>query len=167
MTVELLQTLSLASYIAAGFLFLVAVLLFFLLDILKVYGDISGRTAKKAIEAIRQQNESTGNKAYKPSAVNAKRGKLTDKITPSGRLKERTAGLPISVGTEKISTSILMPQTNEPTNETTVLKDDSIAETGETTLLVDGEPQVIRDAENSKFRVDVELSFTGSSDIIE
>lgn len=173
MTVEMLQTLSLAAYIIAGVLFLVAVALFFLLDILKVYGDISGRTAKKAIEAIRQQNESTGNKAYKPSAVNAKRGKLTDKITLSGRLKERTAGLPINVGTEKISTSRLTPQTNETivlnerTNETTVLKDDFPAETGETTLLVDGEPQVIRDSENGKFRVDIELSFTGSSEIIE
>ncbi len=173
MTVEMLQTLSLAAYIIAGVLFLVAIALFFLLDILKVYGDISGRTAKKAIEAIRQQNESTGNKAYKPSAVNAKRGKLTDKITPSGRLKERTAGLPINVGTEKISTSRLTPKTNETivlnelTNETTVLKDDSIAETGDTTLLVDGEPQVIRDSANGKFRVDVELSFTGSSEIIE
>lgn len=173
MTVEMLQTLSLAAYIIAGVLFLVAVALFFLLDILKVYGDISGRTAKKAIEAIRQQNESTGNKAYKPSAVNAKRGKLTDKITPSGRLKKRTAGLPINVGTEKIATSRLTPQTNETivlneqTNETTVLKDDFPAETGETTLLVDGEPQVIRDSENGKFRVDIELSFTGSSEIIE
>lgn len=173
MTVEMLQTLSLAAYIIAGVLFLVAVALFFLLDILKVYGDISGRTAKKAIEAIRRQNESTGNKAYKPSAVNAKRGKLTDKITPSGRLKERTAGLPINVGTEKIATSRLTSQTNETivlneqTNETTVLKDDFPAETGETTLLVDGEPQVIRDSENGKFRVDIELSFTGSSEIIE
>ena len=112
MTVELLKTLSLAAYIIAGVLFLIAVALFFLLDILKVYGDISGRTAKKAIEAIRLQNESTGNKAYKPSAVNAKRGKLTDKITPSGRLKKFTDGLPISVGTEKFQTSKLMPQTD-------------------------------------------------------
>ena len=173
MTVEMLQILSLAAYIIAGVLFLVAIALFFLLDILKVYGDISGRTAKKAIEAIRQHNESTGNKAYKPSAVNAKRGKLTDKITPSGRLKERTAGLPINVGTEKISTSRLTPQTNETkvlneqTNETTVLKGDSPAETGETTLLVDREPQIIRDSENGKFRVDIELFFTGSSEIIE
>lgn len=173
MTVELLQTLSLIAGIIAGILFLVAVALFFLLDIIKVYGDISGRTAKKAIEAIRQQNEASGNKAYKPSAVNAKRGKLTDKITPSGRLKERTEGLAISVGTEKISTSQITPQANEatvldePTNETTVLKDDFTTETGKTTLLVDEKQQAIRDYGSGKFVVDVELSFTGSLEIIE
>ena len=77
MTAELLHMLSLVAYIAALVLLVLAVVLFFLLDIPKLYGDVSGRTARKAIEAIRQQNEATDNKAYKPSAVNAERGKLT------------------------------------------------------------------------------------------
>lgn len=173
MTVELLQTLSLAAYIAAGFFLLVAVALFFLLDVPKLYGDVSGRTAKKAIEAIRQQNESTGNKAYKPSAVNAERGKLTDKITPSGRLQSQTEGLPVSVGTEKFDTSTLAPQPNEttvleqPAGETTVLTGTLSTDSGETTLLVNNEPQKTPVSENSKFEVDVEMSFTGSAEIIE
>ena len=173
MTVELLQTLSMVAYIAAGVLFLVAVALFFLLDVPKLYGDVSGRTAKKAIEAIRQQNESTGNKAYKPSAVNAERGKLTDKITPSGRLQSQTAGLPVSVGTEKFATSTLAPQPNETTvlesesNETTVLTGTLSTEGGETTLLVNEEFHAEPVSTNSKFTVDVEMSFTGSSEIIE
>ena len=90
MTVELIQTLSMVAYIFAGVLFLLAVALFFLLDVPKLYNDISGRTARKAIEQIRQQNESTGNKAYKPSSVNAERGKLTDRISKSGRLQPQT-----------------------------------------------------------------------------
>lgn len=173
MTVELLQTLSLVAYIAAGVLFLVAVALFFLLDVPKLYGDVSGRTAKKAIEAIRQQNESTGNKAYKPSAVNAERGKLTDKITQSGRLQSQTAGLPVSVGTEKFATSTLAPQSNETTvlegasNETTVLTGTLPAESGETTLLVNEEFHAEPVSKDGKFTVDVEMSFTGSSEIIE
>ena len=184
MTVELLQTLSLVAYIAAGVLFLVAVALFFLLDVPKLYGDISGRTAKKAIEAIRQQNESSGNKAYKPSAVNAERGKLTDKITQSGRLQSQTAGLPVGVGTEKFATSTLHPQKNETTvldqsaNETTVLAQPAgettvltdalpITQSGETTVLVGGEPHEAAASSDGKFTVDVELSFTGSSEIIE
>ena len=172
MTVELLQTLSLVAYIAAGVLFLVAVALFFLLDVPKLYGDVSGRTARKAIEAIRQQNESTGNKAYKPSAVNAERGKLTDKITQSGRLQSQTVGLPVSVGTEKFATSTLHPQPNEttvlaqPAGETTVLTGTlPPAESGETTVLVGGEAAAM--SADSKFIVDVEMSFTGSSEIIE
>lgn len=183
MTVELLQTLSLVAYIAAGVLFLVAVALFFLLDVPKLYGDVSGRTAKKAIEAIRQQNESSGNKAYKPSAVNAERGKLTDKITQSGRLQSQTAGLPVSVGTEKFATSTLAPQSNEttvlaePANETTILEQPAgettvltgdLSPVGETTVLVNNEDaQSGAVVDPSKFTVDVEMSFTGSSEIIE
>ena len=173
MTVELLQTLSLVAYIAAGVLFLVAVALFFLLDVPKLYGDVSGRTAKKAIEAIPQQNESTGNKAYKPSAVNAERGKLTDKITQSGRLQSQTAGLSVSVGTEKFATSTLAPQPKETTvlegttNETTVLTGTLPTGGGETTLLVNEEFHAEPVSADGKFTVDVEMSFTGSSEIIE
>lgn len=173
MTVELLQNLSLAAYIVAGVLLLISIALFFLLDVLKLYGDVSGRTAKKAIEAIRQQNEETGNKAYKPSAVNEARGKLTDKITPSGRLESQTSGLPVSVGTEKFATSALQPQSNETTvlnsseNETTVLSGTLSTEFGETTLLANEESNVIPSTVNGDFSVDVEMAFTGSSEIIE
>lgn len=163
MTVELLQTLSIAAYIAAGVLLLIGIALFFLLDVPKLYGDISGRTARKAIEAIRQQNETTGNKAYKPSPVNAERGRLTDKITPSGRLESQTTGVPVGVGTEKFATAILAPQSNE----TTILNGDS-SPTGETTLLTqDDLGQAVSVEDAAEFTVDVEMSFTGSSEIIE
>lgn len=173
MTVELLQNMSLAAYIIAGVLLLVSISLFFLLDVPKLYGDISGRTAKKAIEAIRQQNEETGNKAYKSSAVNEARGKLTDKITLSGRLESSTAGMPISVGTEKFATSSLQPQSNETTvltdssNETTVLSETLSTEFGKTTLLINEETKAISTPETSDFTVAVEMAFSGSSEIIE
>lgn len=173
MTVELLQNMSLAAYIIAGVLLLVSISLFFLLDVPKLYGDISGRTAKKAIEAIRQQNEETGNKAYKSSAVNEARGKLTDKITLSGRLESSTAGMPISVGTEKFATSSLQPQSNETTvltdssNETTVLSETLSTEFGKTTLLINEETKAISTPETSDFTVAVEMEYSGSSEIIE
>lgn len=183
MTVELLQTLSLVSFIIAGVLFLIGVALFFLLDVPKLYGDISGRTAKKTIEAIRQQNESSGNKVYKPSAVNAERGKLTDKITQSGRLQSKTTGLPASVGTEKFVTSALYPQSNETTlleegaSETSVLVQSGGETTvltgvlptiGETSVLIQEEvSEVYANDALSKFTIDVEMSFTGSSELIE
>jgi hypothetical protein len=126
MSVELLNTLSLAAYIAAGVLFLVAVLLFFLFNVPKLIGDISGFTAKKAIEAIRQQNENTGNKAYKPSPVNAVRSKITDKISPSGKLEKRISEMSIGAQTEKLDTTELQQGAQATTlldieNETTVL----------------------------------------------
>lgn len=180
MTVELLQTLSLVSFIVAGVLLLLGVALFFLLDVPKLYGEISGRTAKKAIEAIRRQNESSGNKAYKPSAVNAERGKLTDKITHTGSIIGRTSGSGISVGTEKLQTDVLTAQANEttvleqPVNETTVLEQSANETTvleqpaGETTVLAHNEMQVhSAPMTAAEFTVDVEMSFTGSSEIIE
>ena len=176
MTVELLQIISLVSFIIAGVLLLLDIALFFLLDVPKLYGDISGRTAKKAIEAIRQQNESSGNKAYKPSAVNAERGKLTDKISHSGSIVGKTSGSGISVGTEKLHTDVLAAKANETTvlnggsNETTVLEHQGGA--GETTVLAQNQVGVNSDNSatvpaNSGFTVDVEMSFTGSSEIIE
>lgn len=167
MTVETLHLLSMVAYIAAFVLLVLAVVLFFLLDVPKLYGDISGRTARKAIEAIRKQNEASGNKAYKPSAVNAERGKLTDKITQSGRLQPSTAGLPVSVGTEKLDTATLIPQTGAteqlPTSipETTLLYGQQET-AGETEVLVQG-----NEVQGQTFVLDVEISFSASSEIIE
>lgn len=168
MSVELLQTLSIASYIAAGVLFLGAVALFFLLDVPKLIGDISGSTARKAIEAIRQQNESTGDKAYKPSAVNISRGKVTDKISPSGKLEQRSSGLSIGAQTEKLDTTELTAAAIEATtllnasSETSVLRD---GESGDTTILSGN--VVPQDGQADSISIDVDLSYTSSSEIIE
>ena len=80
MTVETLQMLSTVAYVLAGIFLLAAIAIFFLLDIRSVIGDVTGATARKAIRDIRAQNEASGNKAYKPSPVNAARGKLTAKM---------------------------------------------------------------------------------------
>lgn len=184
MSVELLQTLSLVSYILAAVLFLVAIALFFLLQVPKLFGDVTGSTARKAIETIRQQNESTGDKAYKPSAVNAARGKLTDKISPSGRLEQRITGMGVAAQTEKFDTTDLNPQSDETTilssgnettvlssanNETTVLNETTTV--GETTVLSpqieSGTEVTATQPENDAVTVDVEMGFTGSSELIE
>lgn len=173
MTIELLQTMSTAAFVASGVLLLITIALFFLLDVPKLFSDVSGRTAKKAIEAIRQQNESTGNKAYKPSAVNAARGKLTDKITPSGKLQSQTDGLPVSVGTEKFATATLAPNASETTilesrtDETVVLDSTMPLESGKTTLLSGKDFCSVETQNIEEFTVDAELSFSGSSEIIE
>lgn len=168
MSVELLQTLSIASFIAAGVFFLGAVILFFVLDVPKLIGDISGATARNAIEAIRQQNEKTGNKAYKPSRVNAARGKITDKISPSGKIKPDSSGLGISAQTEKLDTTELTAAAVEATTllnaaaETSVLKSDDASVT---TILSDiNNPTEINPV---LFSIDFEISYTSSMEIIE
>ncbi len=100
------QIVTLACFIAAGIFFIISVILFFLLDMVKVINDLTGHTAKKEIENIRSQNQRTGTKVYKSSKVNAERGKLTDKISSSGSIiKNDSSSFGGSMGTEKIDGS--------------------------------------------------------------
>ncbi len=57
MSVELLQMLSLITYILAGLFFLVSVGLFFYLKVPALWGEVTGRTARKAIKAMKWKNE--------------------------------------------------------------------------------------------------------------
>lgn len=129
MTYEMYRYLSLGAAIACGVMVVVSVILFFTLQIPKVIGDLTGRTARKAIEDIRKQNEQSGDKVYRSSSVNLRRGKLTDKISPSGRIEARhTTPFGTGVITEKISTQQLSVTEDSP--DTTIL-----AEGNETTVL--------------------------------
>ena len=173
MTVETLQMLSTVAYVLAGVFLLVAIAIFFLLDIRSVIGDVTGATARKAIRDIRAQNEASGNKAYKPSPVNAARGKLTAKISPSGRLEPQMAGMGGSPGTKKLSTMELTAAAEattvltETAAETTVLQQPE--EVGATTVLSEAErePAAPKSEEKRTFHTDVEMGFSASSEIIE
>lgn len=168
MTVELLQTLSLVAYISAGVLFLIGVVLFFLFDVPKLYGEISGRTAKKAIENIRHRNEGSGNLVHRTSSTNLSQQQLTDKIPTSNFSNSVTKELGRTLRTDSPSAKTFVSQSNETTllsnhtNETTVLVG-SFNQMGETSVLV----QEKTVATGESFSVDVEMSFTGSSEIIE
>ena len=116
MTYETYRYIFIGCLCLSILLLVTAVILFFVLHIPNVIGDLSGANAKKAIEHIRNKNESTGEKTYKSSKVNKERGKLTEKISISGRLHKHTTGsLYGAMPTEKISTQKLTA------NETTVL----------------------------------------------
>ena len=172
MSVELLQLLSLVSYIMAGIMFLFAIALFFLLSIPKVVGDITGANAKKAIENIRQQNEISGNKAYKPSPVNASRGRVTDNISAVGDPGSKPNNFGVAVETAKLSTAKLSREAEETMlldnlqNETTVL--DGASETTVLSADIDSvETTVLQEETYNGFSVDFEIGFIGSSEIIE
>lgn len=175
MSVELLQTMSLVSFIIAGVLLLVAAALFFLFNIPKVFGEVTGSTARKAIENIRQQNEQTGNKAYRPSPVNAERGKITDKITPSGNLEQKSGNSGVSVGTVKLQTAELTSGAQETavldnaSDETTVLTEP--VPVGAAVLCASLQQNVNStdgySANKNGITVEYEVEFIGSSEIVE
>lgn len=139
MSVELLQTVSIALYIAAGIFFVISVFLFFFLGIPQALGNLTGRTARKGIESIRQENASgesvrsgTRKKHWqKQQEVGSTEKFQTSEITqiPSARIQEET--------------SLLSPVMSVESNSTTKLYDIPVVE------------------------VVMELGFCGSTEIIE
>ena len=160
MSIEVLQACSIGLWVAAGIFFLTAVALFFLMDIPKLYGEISGRTAKKAIEQIRKHNAEalTGDMA----GVHTGSGVRTEKFSTATLAPEATAG----------ATTVLAE-----TGATTVLAEAGattmLAEAGATTMLT--EPEHSQAAENDRqppeamddFVLENELSYAESVEIIE
>ena len=73
----------------------VSILLFVKYNIVKVVGDISGSTARKAINEIRKQNEQTGDKHY-----------ISSQLTSDIKIKSSKAtSSDLSIKTDKISKS--------------------------------------------------------------
>ncbi|MDY5912419.1 MAG: hypothetical protein SPJ62_10550 [Inconstantimicrobium porci] len=56
-------------------------------NIIEIIGDLSGITAKKSIKRIRENNEKSGVKKYRPSKINRERGLLTEDMEQSKKLK--------------------------------------------------------------------------------
>ena len=104
MTYEVYHYLSIGAAVACGLMIALSVVLFFVLKIPKVISDLSGRTARRAIEDIRRQNETSGDKSHRSSFVNLHRGKVTDKISNSRRIQHPT---PAGNATTKIATQNL------------------------------------------------------------
>lgn len=77
---ETLSMVSTVSFVLAALFLLLAAFFWIKFGILEIIGDLSGRTARKSIAKMREKNEKTGIKYYKPSSVNLERGKTTGGI---------------------------------------------------------------------------------------
>ena len=107
MTTESIKKLSEICYILSGVFFLISIILFFALNILKVLGYLTGITEKKAIRNIRSQNEDS--EYQKNSSL---KGKNKSKESPSNDLQiDNFDGIPL--GTLKLSTTKLNRETIE------------------------------------------------------
>lgn len=165
MTYDIYRYIFLGSAGLAILSLIIAIILFFVLKIPRVVGDLTGATARKAIENIRNQNEISGDKTYKSSYVNRERGKLTDKITATGSLVKPSIDVSNgAMATTKISTKRLETEALESyetslldngSNETTVLNDSL---NNETTVL---------DQENcDAFTIEYELTLIHTNEVI-
>lgn len=182
MTYEVYRYIFIGGAVLAGVLLLVTVLLFFVLKIPTVIGDLTGATARKAIANIRNQNEVSGEKTYRSSQVNSERGKLTEKISMSGNLMGHRSGIVAgAMATEKISTQKL--DVYQPADETTVLgmggNETTVLNMGgnETTVLnamdnvmgggmTYGETSVLEPAQMAVFEIEYEITYIHTDEII-
>ena len=153
MTYEIYRYIFIGAAIAAGVMLAVTLILFFVLKIPGVIGDLSGRTARKAIADIRNHNMSA-------NTDNIGSGKLTDKITASGRLMERrdSSG---NKYTDKVSTEKLIEQNKlSGSNETTLLNNGN-----ETTVLNAGNETTVLNSYSSGQTVILNSDTAGFKDI--
>ena len=157
MTYEIYRLLFIGAAALAGVMLIVSVLLFIKFKIPKVIGDVTGSIARKAVKNIRDHNIISGDKIYQSSPVNLARGKLTDKISPSGQLIQKSDPGGTIFQTSKIST-----QKIESADETTILSQASVSESGVTTLL--STPKLLS-AENI-FEVEYDITFIHTNEII-
>lgn len=172
MTYDIYRYIFIIGAILCGVMFLVSVFIFVFYNIPKVISDLSGATARKAINNIRRQNEESGEKSYKPSAFNEARGRLTDKISPSGRIVQQNHVQMSGIDTTKIQTQ----QLDAEAGETSVL-DETAGETsllnenvGETSLLSENTGETGKLAQtsvgSSAFSVEYEITFTHTDELI-
>lgn len=64
----------------AGVALIAAAIMFVRLNIPAIIGDLTGRTVAREIRAMRDANASSGDKRFRPSAVNLERGTLTENV---------------------------------------------------------------------------------------
>ena len=153
MTVEMLQALSTVAYVIGGLFLLVAVALFFLLEIPKVFGSVTGKTARKAIESIRQQNVSADTQVYKSASVVKPQSKKS--VSQANRLKNSTA-----------SAQKPLIQSSPQARETTILN----AAASETTMLVPPPVTVMPTSSahmEAEWTIESEMCFVGSEEVVE
>lgn len=143
---NVLSIISIVSFVLAGICFVLAVFFWFRFKIPAVIGDLSGRTARKSIAKLREGNEKSGVKAFRPSMVNVERGKLTATMEQMGEEKQEPVVKHIS-GDAGVTGVLLenRAQTIDGT-ETALLVEEEAATT---TLLVDGDSEEEQNVQSS------------------
>lgn len=71
---------AIVGFSLSGAALVAAVIMFIKMNIPSVIGNLTGRTVAREIKTMREINTASGDKRFRPSAVNLERGKLTDTI---------------------------------------------------------------------------------------
>lgn len=151
---DTLSFLSVIAFIIAGISLAAAVFFWFFFRISSVIGDLSGRNAKRSIEKMRAANAKTGNKTYRESKINLERGKVTDAMSGSDRLKkEKKDSAAVSGSSEGMSAG------TQSKPETGILDENMAGETGsEMTELLTEEEKNLGDMQATELLMEEETT---------
>ena len=182
-TYEIYRYVFLGGAILAGIMLAVTVLVFFKLKIADVIGYFTGANKRKAVEQIKLNNENAEDKFTLTGRLNRDRRRVTDKISPSGRVvKQSSQRLFSGMETEKISTQNLRPQnaSNETAGNTeklsraneTVVLDEQPGTAAETTLLSQesfGNETTVLNAQpaGNAFEIEYEITYIHTNEMID
>jgi hypothetical protein len=103
---------------------IISVILFFKLDVIKVVNDLTGVTAKRKIQEIKEQNINYGQKKYVPMETGGKKGEVTGKLNLSEKLrwKSKTDKLMKKAKLEEV---VIEKDIESKDSLTTILKEDT------------------------------------------
>ncbi|GFP74230.1 hypothetical protein [Clostridium fungisolvens] len=90
---EILSTISIVSFVLAAVFFVLAVVFWIRFGVLGIIGDLSGRTAKKSIAKMRENNKKTGKKLFRTSSIKVELEKLEDTRKKPIKIYEKTSKL--------------------------------------------------------------------------
>lgn len=131
---EILSTISTISFVLSGVCLVFAILFFVKFKIPVVIGDLSGKTAKKSIARMRENNEKSGAKVFRSSRENENRGKITGIIKESAKLDKAVS----QSKEESIETGLLIEQ-DVPTQS---LDETSFLDESRTELLIENQQSI-------------------------
>jgi hypothetical protein len=85
------RMISIIGYFLAGVFLVASIILFFKMNIRAIIGDLTGKTAARQIQEIRERNLMTGQQRYKPAAFQLERGTWGTGGNRTGRKVGKTA----------------------------------------------------------------------------
>ena len=141
MSYDIYRLIFIGAAIACGVMFLVSVILFIVFKIPNIIGNLTGHSAKKAIEDIKkQQNESyVINGEANESHLNGKK-KITEKIS-TARLDRAEETTVLGNGNSRVDETTILGNGNSRVDETTILGNGN-SRVDETTILGNGNSRV-------------------------
>lgn len=167
MSVETLQMITLIFFVLSGALFVISICLFFAFNIPGIIGNLSGITAKKAIESIKAKNENEDRVQVSYSRL--MKSKRTEKISESGNIGRLTGSFRQGKSTRKLGKvwEKTAPLRKKNVGETVRL---DMTDVGETTVLSTDRKEVSwveLTGELPVFCVDVDIILCESTEAIE